>query len=116
MKLTQEEKRIKLANYAGWHERPEPHGSQNATAWWHNKDRYPSYLMPVPDYVSDLNAVHELEKSLSDGQYDIFEQELARVAGFICHDEWPAPSVLRKVISATAAQRAEALGLTLKLW
>jgi hypothetical protein len=109
--MTQEEKRIKLAEAAGWIEI-----SDWKAAGINGKHPTEPWVEVIPDYFNDLNAVHELEKSLSDGQYDIFEQELARVAGFICHDEWPVPSGLRKVISATAAQRAEALGLTLNLW
>jgi hypothetical protein len=104
--MTQEQKRIKLANYAGWHEKPEPHGSHNATAWWHNQDRYPSYLMPVPDYFNDLNAVHELEKALTEDQYDEYRHHLGKAVGYL----W------RGIISATAAQRAEALGKAFNLW
>ena len=107
MKLTQEEKRIKLANYAGWHERLEPHGSHNATAWWHNQDRYPSYLMPVPDYFSDLNAVHELEKVLT------FHQETEYVATLMRqHKDYP----MTKGFMSAAAERCEAIGKTLNLW
>jgi hypothetical protein len=73
-------------------------------------------IVEPKDYCGSLDAMHEAEKALSDGQYDIFEQELARVAGFVCHDEWPAPSGLRKVISATAKQRAEAFLRTYDKW
>jgi len=111
--MTQEEKRIKLAEAAGWHEKPEPHGSHNATAWWHNQDRYPSYLMPVPDYFNDLNAVHEAEKMLTDIQWIGYAQHLEEVSmqgggeGNFSPSRW---------IHATATQRCEALGLTLNLW
>jgi len=63
---------------------------------------------PLPHYTSDLNACAEMEKVLTDGQYDTFEQELAQVVKYTHHDNWPEPSGLRPVISATAAQRAEA--------
>ena len=57
--LKPEQKRILAAEACGWHEEKEPEGSANATAWWHHNDRYPSSLMPVPDYGNDLNAMHE---------------------------------------------------------
>ena len=66
MKLTDEEIRIKVAEAMGWHEEKEPVGSANASAWWHNNDRYPSYLMPVPNYPEDLNACAEFEAKLTD--------------------------------------------------
>ena len=104
--MTQEQKRIKLANYAGWHERPEPHGSHNATAWWHNQDRYPSYLMPVPDYFNDLNAVHELEKVLLGDDIETW----------LTYDKYLAEGDTKFTWHTTATQRAEALGKTLNLW
>lgn len=58
----------------------------------------------APDYFNDLNAVHEAEKVLVDRQQEYYYAELAKQKSFY---EW---------VSATAAQRAEALGLTLKLW
>lgn len=68
------------------------------------------------DPLTDLNAMHEAEQILTDGQYDTFEQELARVVGFRCHNERPVPSRLRLIISATAAQRREAFLRTLNFW
>jgi len=66
MNLTNEEIRIKVAESLGWHEKPEPVGSANATAWWKGSDRYPSYLMPVPNYPESLDACAEFRKTLTD--------------------------------------------------
>lgn len=99
--MTQEEKRIKIAEACGWKSI-----ERLRTGWhgWHEQGP----LEELPDYLYDLNAMHEAEK-------------------VICGDDFSAPGWLRylctldKVINqrrahATAAQRAEALGLTLGLW
>ena len=97
--MTTEQKQIKLAEAAGWKVHP--------------KDRFivippnsPHSVQPlstIPDYFNNLNDVHELEKVLTDAQY-------ADYALMVCG------SVNHRPLSATAAQRAEALGLTLNLW
>ena len=63
--MNNEKQRIAIAKACGWHEEPEPIRSFNPTAWWHNNHRYPSNVMPVPDYCNDLNAMHEAEKVLT---------------------------------------------------
>lgn len=97
--------RIKIAEACGWHEEKEPVGSANATAWWHHNDRYPSYLMPVPDYLNDLNACAEFEAMLTSAERFTYIVELNK----LCGDE---PSA----VWATARQRAEAFLKTLNLW
>ena len=52
----------------------------------------------MPDYLNDLNAMHEAEKVLNDHQWD----------DYICQ--------LGHAMGATAAQRAEAFLKTLNLW
>jgi hypothetical protein len=64
----------------------------------------------VPNYFSDLNAMHEVEKVLSDEQWEFYQHYLGRVAFVSGVPLW------RTALSATAAQRAEAFGLTLGLW
>lgn len=99
--MTDEQMRIAIAEACGWHEEKEPVGSAFATAWWHHNDRYPSYLMPLPDYLNDLNAMHEAEKVLlKDGhESDLWLEYLSNLV--IC-----APAGLSS--HATARQRAEA--------
>jgi len=100
MKLTKQEKRIKLAEADGWKVHP--------------KDRFivippnsPHSVQPlstIPDYFNDLNAVHQLEKVLRPPKQEtwcLWEGYCRRI------EDDP---------HATAAQRAEAIGLTLKLW
>jgi len=119
MKLTQEQKRIKLAEAAGWKGisktylegyapwRPvayEKRINKTPVKEFHNIP-----LDPLPDYFNDLNAVHELEMKL-DNEYpthnrEFFRKQLRKICQPLLHE-----------VHATATQRAEALGLTLNLW
>jgi hypothetical protein len=94
--MTQEQKRIKLVEAGGW--KPDKRGFG-----WLSPHGY--YDTP-PDYFNDLNAVHEVEKVLTEDQYDEYRHHLVKPAGYL----W------RGIFSATSAQRAEALGKALNLW
>ena len=59
----------------------------------------------LPNYLNDLNAMHEAEKVLSDQQADAYTTTL-------CLEVQPEP----KLYHATAAQRAEAFLRTLGKW
>jgi hypothetical protein len=59
----------------------------------------------VSDYLSDLNAMHEAEKVLTDEQDREYRGKLVEVCGS-----------LADALCATAAQRAEAFLRTLNLW
>jgi hypothetical protein len=63
----------------------------------------------LPDYLSDLNAMHEAEKVLSDDQYwpHFYDNLSEGCGGYDKH---------RNMLSATAAQRAEAFLRTLGKW
>lgn len=72
-----------------------------------------------PDYLSDLNAMHEAEKTLTHEQQDQFIQELYR--GLIAPAEAeygtiPLGSRIWIYLHATAAQRAEAFLRVKGLW
>lgn len=70
------------------------------------------YLEELPDYLNDLNAVHELEEKLNDEEHLWFRMKLWDVViESTNEDRWD-----RSFISATAAQRCEALLKTLNLW
>lgn len=118
--MTPEKQRLAIASACGWHEKPEPHGSFNATAWWQNEHRYPSYEMPVPNYREDLNAMHEAEEILKQkGVFTSYLSALAKTCGFKAQgsEAWfYLHAGLEAVASATAAQRAEAFLKTLNLW
>jgi len=72
-------------------------------------------ITPLPDYLNDLNAMHEAEKTLTDanrGQYGRFLTRL--VTGiFTMHH---AHADTARIAHATAAQRAEAFLRTVGKW
>lgn len=70
-------------------------------------------LEDCPDYLNDLNAMHEAEKTLPDKHKRTFAFMLAQVL-----DTSPTVDLDDQFanIHATAAQRAEAFRKTLNLW
>lgn len=71
-------------------------------------------LDSIPDYLNDLNAMHEAEKVLTDEQDLEYSEALEQVVGarFGCNNA----EDMRRLRSATAAQRAEAFLRTLGKW
>ena len=61
---------------------------------------------PLPDYLNDLNAMHEAENVLTNEQWWLFVEFLTEIRG----------GGVALCISATAAQRAEAFLKALNLW
>lgn len=98
--MTPEQQRIAIAKAAG------------ITAY---KDR-PGYgfisvtgvACKVPDYVQDLNAMHEAEETLNENRRLIYSRALV--------DNFRGLGWQFDVIHATSAQRAEAFLKTLGLW
>lgn len=67
-------------------------------------------VKPVPDYLSDLNACHAMEKVLTDGQWQ-------RYTSIVNSDFTQGSATIMKAIChATATQRCEAFLKTLSLW
>ena len=71
----------------------------------------------IPDYLNDLNAMHEAEKMLWGMDWSnryAFNDNLANTlkGRTVNRNEWDAETLL----DATAAQRAEAFLRTLDLW
>lgn len=120
--MNKEQQRIKIAEACGWRE------IQNGDAWgtpigipltmpkkdnWRNMDGF----FELPDYLNDLNAMHEAEKTLNETQRKTYAWQIIglarKQAGMEDHEShYPVPFVL----FATAAQRAEAFLRTLNLW
>jgi len=63
----------------------------------------------LPDYLNDLNAMHEAEKVLYGNLWQPYHDKLAMINCNARCGSYPA-------IDATAAQRAEAFLRTLNLW
>jgi hypothetical protein len=101
MKLTQEEKRIKLSEVCSF-----VHNMDRSFVWF-SIDRWVEF-----DPFNDLNAAHELEKVLrgTEEQHHNDPMVNRRWKMYQYH-------LMQKFgASATAAERAEALGKTLNLW
>jgi len=111
--LTQDEKRIRIAEACGWEWLP-----YGGTMAWYFRGVMRWFRAtlglrtdviatdPLPDYFNDLNAAHAMEKAICDRRLSYYielEREMDTVDSTL-------------VISATAAQRAEAFGRTLNLW
>jgi hypothetical protein len=71
--------------------------------------QYDSGHSALPDYLNDLNAMHEAEKILN----HVKAAEYARMLTFIA---WQSEQPVFAPMTATAAQRAEAFLRTLNLW
>ena len=106
--LNLDQQRIKVAELCGWQEIhiDEWCGSMwGYPAWWKPHMIYRKF--PVPDYVGDLNAMHEAEsKACLGGNAALYEQNLRTI---MLNDEktwhpW----------HANASQRAEAFALTME--
>ena len=95
--MNQEEQRIAIAEACGWKT-----GYRDPEAWH-----------PLPDYLNDLNAMHEAEKTLwkqGTSDYDpLARRRYYHTLDQLTGDQWDT-------ITATATQRAEAFLKALNLW
>jgi hypothetical protein len=117
--VTPEAQRIAIAEACGW---------KKSGYWaWSGQDCYerdgnePCAASRLPNYLTDLNAMHEAEKTLPDFAGDDesadqlgFCETLAEVVGAKwntanSYDMW-------LIVNATAAQRAEAFLRTIGKW
>jgi hypothetical protein len=108
--MTPEAQRIAIAEACGWQGPHHPENvagmagwwSQERGVWWVNPQGERVMIGSVPDYLDDLNAMHEAEKVLTDEQKHEYEEWLSH--------EYYFPTM------TAAAQRAEAFLRTLNLW
>ena len=63
----------------------------------------------VPDYINDLNAMHEAEKTLNQNLAAEYARMLTSIA-------WQSEQPTFAPMTATAAQRAEAFLCTIEKW
>ena len=89
--MNKDQIRIKIAEACGWFFMDDS---------WH----YPNgaKALVLPDYLNDLNAMHEAEKVLTYEQFDEYHVQLAMK--------------MVRPFHAAASQRAEAFLRTLNLW
>jgi hypothetical protein len=114
--MTPEAQRIAIAEACGWCDI-----NPNQWSGYHKEYaplRFPSderegwFFGYIPDYLSNLNAMHEAENVLTDEQMDEFHVHLLG-------EEWDENDpymMLRFASRATAAQRAEAFLRTIGKW
>ena len=111
--MTDEQMRIKIAEACGW--TPfEMHGLYLSrwTLW--SKGNESKKLHELPDYINDLNAMHEAEKVFTTAeQQNKYQAEIAEIA-WGC-EEMGHRQVVFNQLTATARQRAEAFIRTLGL-
>lgn len=130
MKLTQEQKRIKIAKEQGFsvlfNEEKKLFELLNPEGKWtypydadgESEEHCWSYC---PDYFNDLNACHEMEASFKSagelGRYHHLLCEMAEKKWWNSSIGYDHQRACRSMaISSLASQRAEAFGLTLNLW
>lgn len=113
--VSPEQQRIKIAEVCGWKE--------GTTGLWQDPDKSGYYA--CPDYLSDLNAMHEAEKVLDEQQKWNYGQLLASLVlkdknVFFGEEADPEPRLNGYghfyLATIPAAQRAEAFLRTLGLW
>ena len=115
--MTQEQKRIKIAEKVGWKFHPltehlySEQEKADAIMCWVRPGNDPWQMERVPDYFNDLNAMHEAEMNLPRqlNHIDYWQKGYGRFQTILAE-------LTITPYSATAAQRAEAFGKTLSLW
>ena len=70
------------------------------------------FVRDCPDYLNDLNAMHEAEKMLTEHQWDEYERVLRLVCDGCSYFEGAG----KELLHATAAQCAEAFLRTIGQW
>lgn len=117
--MTPEQQRIAIATACGWKKEYIHGNGVDDEVWIHpvTQKCWLAELAPLPDYLNDLNAMHEAEKVMTDKQKENYPINLARV---IRHqlgiDDGKSIYHWKFSTFATAAQRAEAFLKTLSLW
>ena len=99
--MNPEQQRIAIAKACGWLQSRTCHWG----GWWYLKKGKRAYQQTPPDYLNDLNAMHDAEIQL--------EAEDNHAYGCYCSELYEKYG---NTVSLTAAQRAEAFLRTLNLW
>lgn len=113
--MTEQEMRVAIAEACGWkrhktqfgYEWEDPEGRRGFVR--RHDDRGGDYLVSAPDYLNDLNAMHESEKEVNIADYVRALRVVVKTADEPdedIEDDW-------LLLNATAKQRAEAFCHTL---
>ena len=108
--MTKEQQRIAIAEACGWKNLEIEDFSEYGVPCFMlmGSNHTGTRLMP-PDYLNDLNAMHEAEKTLNQN----LAAEYARILTSIA---WQSEQPTFAPMTATAAQRAEAFLRTINKW
>jgi hypothetical protein len=104
-----EQQRIAIAEACGWDfDPPQAREWESRGKWASGPPGCPALVFrhSIPDYINDLNAMHEAEITLADSPL---------FAGYEAHLDKVVP-LAERWIFATAAQRAEAFLRTIGKW
>lgn len=117
--LTQEDKRIKLAEAGGWKRKSVDleYPLSRPEGRWEKGELTVFHFGQLPDYFNDLNAVHLLELKVF--QDSSIQLDYSRSLISLIKNSSPLSKQFFSdfdLVTATAAQRAEVIGLTLGLW
>lgn len=111
--MTPEQQRIAIAEACGYKRNTTINAKDGEPFWTkHNLPQY-FFFSSLPDYLNDLNAMHEAEKSLSDEQFGDYYSLLEWVLGV---DRKSIRTRQLKIIHASASERAEAFLRAKNLW
>lgn len=119
--MTPEQQQIAIAEACGWYDLVKQDVSLFGK---HEPESQKTFELDVPDYLNDLNAMHEAEKVLTTrAQISQYVWELERLtnwkADYIVGSDgkqYLCPASYFCCVNATATQRAEAFLRTLNLW
>ena len=108
--MTSEQQRIAIAEACGWQIKKAKYHAKPPNGEW-------QYLYRIPNYLNDLNAMHEAEKMLWGMDWSnryTFNDNLANIlkGRTVNRNDWDAETLL----DATAARRAEAFLRTIDKW
>ena len=120
--MTPEKQRIAIAEACGWNsirEQDYDHGysGNDVCQMWMGLNPDSDEFEQLPDYLTDLNAMHEAEKVLSPAtQPARGESQWSEYLGWLGYCGKNKTHVVYGCVTATAAQRAEAFLRTIEKW
>lgn len=111
--MTEQEQRIAIAEFCGWHDV----ASDNRGGTLHGTWPLTGVVSNLPDYFHDLNAIHEAWQRLDRKQRVAFSRCLRiKVVSDGGHKASFDEDIVACCENATAAQRAEALLKAIGKW
>jgi len=122
-KMTKSEKNILVAELAGWERGPVKCLIMGRIAptvirvsYWHKKGEQDNWQGTPPSFCSDLNAMHEAEKTIT--EYGTRAMYINEVYGIICREMHGGKFIEESAVDvlpfATADQKALAFVMTME--